>query len=58
MATGDIEKSVAAMEFHLKATWECILKIYEEADAAAAQHNSDRSVGSEGQRRRSSTTGQ
>jgi DNA-binding GntR family transcriptional regulator len=57
MATGDIEKSVAAMEFHLKATWECILRIYEEADAAA-QHNSDRSVGGESQRRHSSTTGQ
>jgi DNA-binding GntR family transcriptional regulator len=56
MATADIEKSVAAMEFHLKATWQCILKIYEETDAAAAQ--SDRSVGSESQRRRSSTTGQ
>jgi DNA-binding GntR family transcriptional regulator len=56
MATGDIEKSVAAMEFHLKATWACILKIYQETDAAAAQ--SDRSVGSESQRRHSSTTGQ
>jgi DNA-binding GntR family transcriptional regulator len=58
MATGDIEKSVTAMEFHLKATWACILRIYEETDAAAAQHNGDRSVDSEGQRRHSSTTGQ
>lgn len=45
MATGDVERSVAAMERHLRKTWDYLFQVYEKAEAARlrAGRSGDRS---------------